>query len=201
MKLHWICTVFLWLNSLFPGYSYVYRHLRLSTANIMAQSTYKRHYPFAVMPIKSADEWDSVMSKATTDRVMIVDFQKSLCKPCKKVAPQFDTLAEKYSDSVSFYKVDADSSKECLALMKHHGIRSVPTFHVYVGSARVDSVRGAHIDLVEDCIIREQTIIAKNMKPAFVDEMADLPPDDDTEKAMSRENPGLVERRLENENE
>ena len=146
-----------------------------------------------VMPITSAEEWDNVMSKAATDRVMIVDFQKSLCKPCKKVAPDFEKLAEKYADSVQFFKVDADSSKECLALMKHHGIRSVPTFYVYVGSARVDSVRGAHIELVEDCIVREQIIIDKNTKPGFVDETAELPPDDDTEKAMSRENPGRME--------
>lgn len=147
----------------------------------------------AVTPITSAEEWDIVMSKAATDRVMIVDFQKSLCKPCKKVAPDFEKLAEKYADSVTFFKVDADSSKECLALMKHHGIRSVPTFFVFVGSARVDSVRGAHIDLVEDCIVREQLIIENNTKPGMVDETSALPPDDDTEKAMSRQNPGHVE--------
>ena len=33
----------------------------------------------------------------------------------------------------------------------------------------------------------------KSIKPSFVNETAELPPDDDTEKAMSRENPGRME--------
>ena len=148
-----------------------------------------------VVPITSAEEFEEVMRKASIDRITIVDFQKSLCKPCKKVAPLFDELAKKYSRSVDFFKVDADSSPDCLALLKKNNIKSVPTFHVYVGSAKVDMVRGAHIELVEDAINREQVLIDKNSKRAgkVADELVDFPPDDDTEKARSRQNPGRVE--------
>ena len=188
----WILKCCIFLLLLVGGHPLKWhRHRRANIINTGAR--FRAESLKVVTPITSAEDWDNVMSKAVTDRVMIIDFQKSQCKPCKKVAPEFEKLAEKYADSVNFFKVDADSSRECLALMKQHGIRSVPTFYVFVGSARVDSVRGAHIDLVEDCIIREQLIIDKNARPGMVDETVALPPDDDTEKAMSRENAGHVE--------
>lgn len=145
-----------------------------------------------VTPIEGDEDWDRVMKKASLERVMIVDFQKSLCKPCKRVAPLFEEMAKKYTDSVDFFKVDADSSSECLALLKREGIKSVPTFHVYVGSAKVDTIKGANIELVEDAIVRERVLIAKNFR-RLIEDKSELPPDDDTEKAMSRQNPGRVE--------
>ena len=50
---------------------------------------------------------------------------------------------------MQFYKIDADSSTEALAMIKANGIRSVPTFHVWNSGIRVDTVQGAHIDEVE----------------------------------------------------
>ena len=145
-----------------------------------------------VMPITSAEEWDNVMSKAATDRVMIVDFQKSLCKPCKKVAPDFEKLAENYADSVQFFMVAQIAARSARPdEASRHSLR--PHVLCLRRVSQRDSVRGAHIELVEDCIVREQIIIDKNTKPGFVDETAELPPDDDTEKAMSRENPGRME--------
>ena len=76
--------------------------------------------------------------------------------------------------------------------LKKQGIKSVPTFHVFVGSAKVDTIKGANIDLVEDAIVREKALIKKNFK-RLMEDKSDYPPDDDTEKAQSRENPGRVE--------
>jgi len=78
----------------------------------------------------------------------VVDFQKSACKPCIRIAPEFIALSEKYGSSCMFFKVDGDGSKEALALLKANGIRSVPTFHVWVKGQRVDMVQGAHLDEV-----------------------------------------------------
>ena len=145
-----------------------------------------------VTPIGGDDDWDRVMKKASLGRVTIIDFQKSLCKPCKKIAPLYEQLAYKYRDSVDFYKVDADSSKECLSLLKKQGIKSVPTFFLYVGNAKIDTIKGANIELLEDAILREKALIERNYK-RLMEDKSEYPPDDDTEKAMSRENPGRVE--------
>lgn len=161
----------------------------VSSVDVVRRSSTRLH---VVTPIEGDEDWERVMKKASLERVMIVDFQKSLCKPCKKVAPLFEEMANKYYETVDFYKVDADSSKECLALLKKQGIKSVPTFHVFVGSAKVDTIKGANIDLVEDAIVREKALIKKNFK-RLMEDKSDYPPDDDTEKAQSRENPGRVE--------
>jgi len=83
----------------------------------------------------------------------VIDFQKSKCKPCIRVAPEYEALAEKYKGTARFFKVDADSSAEALALMKANGIRSVPTFQVWKGGELVDSIQGAHLDELEESLV------------------------------------------------
>jgi len=90
---------------------------------------------------------------ASSSTICVVDFQKSKCKPCIKVAPLFSSLSEKYSSNVRFYKVDADSSSEALGILKANGIRSVPTFQIWNKGALVDTVQGAHIDEVEEILL------------------------------------------------
>ena len=87
---------------------------------------------------------------ARADVPIVVDFQKSNCKPCIKMAPDLDAMAAKYDGKMKFYKVDADSSKDALRLMKEQGIRAVPTFHVYSAGGRVDTINGARLDEVEE---------------------------------------------------
>ncbi len=103
--------------------------------------------------ILNMDQFDSVTKNCPQPSgVQIIDFQKSQCKPCIKVAPAYEALAVKYESKAKFYKVDADSSKDALAVLKANGIRSVPTFHVWKNGAFVDSVQGAHVDELEEMI-------------------------------------------------
>ena len=37
-------------------------------------------------------------------------------------------------------------------MMKHNGVRSVPTFHIWNGGNRIDTIQGAHVDDVEAAI-------------------------------------------------
>ena len=187
MKLSWIIAFAMILLECVGGF--IRENGRVHSTNSLKKRMSQLR---VVTPIEGDDDWDRIMKRASLERVMIVDFSKSLCKPCKRVAPLFEEMAKKYMDSVDFFKVDADSSKECLALLKKQGIKSVPTFHVYVGSAKVDVIKGANIDLVEDAITREKQLIEKNFK-RLMEDKTDLPPDDDTEKARSRQNPGRVE--------
>lgn len=84
---------------------------------------------FLINEILNRNQLDEITSKSSTP--IIIDFQKSQCKPCIRVAPLFKDLSEKYNSNVTFYKVDADSSAEALALLKELNIRSVPTFYIY----------------------------------------------------------------------
>ena len=99
----------------------------------------------AIEPLLTTDEFDAVTSKSASKIPSVIDFQKSGCKPCIKVAPAYEELAKKYEGQANFYKVDADTSKEALGLMKSMGVRSVPTFHVWAAGEKIDSVQGAHV--------------------------------------------------------
>lgn len=105
--------------------------------------------------ILTPEEFESITTKSTTNVPCVIDFQKSECKPCKKIAPDYEALSVKYDGKVNFFKIDADTSKEALSLMKANGIKSVPTFHVWVGGNKVDTVQGAHLDEVEEILVIE----------------------------------------------
>jgi hypothetical protein len=61
----------------------------------------------------------------------------------------------KYRDKVEFYKIDADSSKEALDVMRANGIKTVPTFHIWRNQEKIDTIIGAHIDDLENKLIDE----------------------------------------------
>lgn len=105
--------------------------------------------------ILTPEEFESITTKSTSSIPCVIDFQKSECKPCKKIAPDYLALSDKYDGKVQFFKIDADTSKEALSLMKANGIKSVPTFHVWVAGNKVDTVQGAHLDEVEETLVIE----------------------------------------------
>ncbi len=59
-------------------------------------------------------------------------------------------------------RVDADTSPEVKSVMKAQGIRSVPTFHVWRNGEKIDTINGANMDDLEDCI---RSNISKNNLP------------------------------------
>ena len=83
--------------------------------------------------------------------LVVVEFQKSHCKPCMRIAPEYEALAAKFqSKGARFYKVDADTGKDSLNVLKENGIRSVPTFQIFDGGKKIDSIQGAHVDEVAE---------------------------------------------------
>ena len=103
--------------------------------------------------ITSAEEFESmVSSNKESSKAAIMLFKKLNCKPCQKIAPQLAELIEKYKDKIDVYEIRADTSKECLGILKKEGVRTVPTFQFYKGGEKVDHVQGARIDEVEEMI-------------------------------------------------
>jgi thioredoxin 1 len=118
---------------------------------------------FDVKEITSALEFDQFITQQTDpNNIKVVDFKKSKCAPCIKVLPHYIELSNKFKDRVLFYSVDADECAEGRAIMKVQGIRSVPTFHIYKGSERVESIQGTHMDEVEEAIENELKILNKS---------------------------------------
>ena len=106
----------------------------------------------AVKEISSEEEFHLVIKNSS--KPLIIDYSKSKCRPCMRAAPLYEQLSEKYSDKADFYKVDADSWKEAMALMKKQGIKSVPTFQVWKDGNVVEAIQGSHLDEVEKRILQ-----------------------------------------------
>ena len=109
----------------------------------------------AITNILTSEEFENITTKSSSKVPCVIDFQKSECKPCKKIAPDYEAMSVKYDGQVNFFKIDADTSKEALSLMKANGVKSVPTFHVWVEGVKVDTVLGAHLDEVEETLVIE----------------------------------------------
>lgn len=138
-----VCSL-LWLISLIY-FAHGYVHFR-SSVKVKSPST----RAYSVQSINNADEFDLATLKSINTIPSVIDFQKSKCKPCIRVAPEYEQLSKKYAGRVNFYKVDADTSKEALAILKSQGIRSVPTFHLWANGSQVSNIQGAHLDELED---------------------------------------------------
>ena len=48
------------------------------------------------------------MYKESAERVVIIDFYTDWCNPCKKIAPEYDSMSEEYKN-IKFYKCNGDS--------------------------------------------------------------------------------------------
>jgi thioredoxin 1 len=142
-------TMFLYILSALMVTSFSFKSSRIGCFNA-------RQYELSVIGnILTPEEFESITTKSTSRIPCVIDFQKSECKPCKKIAPDYLALSDKYDGKVQFFKIDADTSKEALSLMKANGIKSVPTFHVWVAGNKVDTVQGAHLDEVEETLVIE----------------------------------------------
>uniref|UniRef100_A0A1B6M690 Thioredoxin domain-containing protein n=1 Tax=Graphocephala atropunctata TaxID=36148 RepID=A0A1B6M690_9HEMI len=85
---------------------------------------------------------------SSKDTVVVVQFSAAWCGPCKRIAPFFDQMAAKYSQSV-FLKVDINVCQETAMAQ---GVSSMPTFVFYKGGGKIDSITGSNTQLLEEKI-------------------------------------------------
>jgi putative thioredoxin len=71
---------------------------------------------------------------------VLVDFWADWCAPCKMLTPVLDKLASDYPDQLQIAKVNTDVER---GLAQQHGIRSLPTLHLYRNGELVEEVLGA----------------------------------------------------------
>ncbi len=74
---------------------------------------------------------------------VVIDFFATWCGPCKRIAPAFEDLADKYYPHIVFLKVDVDESPE---LVNMFDISAMPTFVFLKDGKLVKRVEGADLN-------------------------------------------------------
>lgn len=84
-----------------------------------------------------------------SDKYVLVDYNAKWCKPCKKIAPMLERVAEKKKDKLILIKVDVDENKE---LLKEKGIEAIPVMELYKDNKLVWKHSG---EIDEETLIKE----------------------------------------------
>lgn len=86
----------------------------------------------------------SDVTEIPQDKKVVIDFYADWCGPCKRVAPVFVELSEKFPDIV-FLKVNVDDSEEIATAFE---ITALPTF-VFINKGNIyKKIEGANLDEV-----------------------------------------------------
>ncbi len=81
-------------------------------------------------------DWNKIRE---SEKPVFIDFWAEWCAPCHMMAPTFERLAERYSDAITFAKVDVDALPE---LANKLGIRSIPTLLLLQGGNEAERLIG-----------------------------------------------------------
>ncbi|XP_001943433.1 thioredoxin-like protein 1 [Acyrthosiphon pisum] len=101
-----------------------------------------------VKEIMSDTQFRDILNLNLT-KLIVVDFYAIWCGPCKRVAPKYIELSNKY-DRALFLEVDVDKCEETAT---SEGVSAMPTFILYRNKLQVAKIRGADIATVESKII------------------------------------------------
>ena len=78
----------------------------------------------------------------------VLDCYTKWCGPCKKIAPEIETLAEQYKNTITFLKTDMDDTEV------DFDISSLPTFLFFCEGKLFSTVVGANLDKIKKNIIK-----------------------------------------------
>jgi len=101
----------------------------------------------SITHISSTSQLDDILSKSK-DKHSVIDFHAAWCGPCHAIAPTFESLAKQYTN-VNFLKCDVDAARD---VASRYSISAMPTFVFLKGSERVNQVRGANKNALEDAL-------------------------------------------------
>lgn len=74
----------------------------------------------SVMHVQAGD-WPALETSA---KLVFLDFWADWCGPCRMLGPTFERLAEKYTETVTFAKVNVDELPD---IANKFAVRSIPT--------------------------------------------------------------------------
>ncbi|GMH15332.1 hypothetical protein Nepgr_017173 [Nepenthes gracilis] len=93
-----------------------------------------------VLAFHSAAQWKAYFEASKqSNKMIVIDFTATWCRPCRYMDPSVDEFAAKYSD-VEFIKIDVD---ELMNVAGEFGIHAMPTFLLIKNGKEIDKVVGA----------------------------------------------------------
>ena len=115
------------------------------------------------------ETFQSLVVERSREVTVLVDFWADWCGPCKMLMPVLKKLVDEYDGEFVLAKVDTDEQRE---LAKTHGIRSLPTLHVYKQGELVEEVLAAQSEatlriILDRHIERESDRIRARAKEAY----------------------------------
>ena len=102
--------------------------------------------------IISLAEYDYMLKKEGK-KLILVDFYATWCPPCIKIAPLVESLVEKHN--IVLLKVDVDQVR---AVVEKEGVTAMPTFVFYRNLEKVDQLRGADPNQLEEKILEHKCL-------------------------------------------
>jgi putative thioredoxin len=88
----------------------------------------------------SESNFEAEVIKKSHQVPVLVDFWADWCAPCRMLVPVLAKLADDYQDQLQIAKVNTDVER---GLAQQHGIRSLPTLHLYRNGELVEQLLGA----------------------------------------------------------
>uniref|UniRef100_A0A5B6Z7Y3 Thioredoxin domain-containing protein n=1 Tax=Davidia involucrata TaxID=16924 RepID=A0A5B6Z7Y3_DAVIN len=93
-----------------------------------------------VLAFHSSPKWRAHFEASKeTNKLIVIDFTATWCRPCRFMEPAINEFAAKYTD-VEFIKIDVD---ELMDVAQEFGVQAMPTFILMKKGKEVDKVVGA----------------------------------------------------------
>jgi len=104
----------------------------------------------SIVNINNIADLNSVIEKAGSDKLLVIDFWAPWCQPCKTLGPVLEAAAAKFAPQVQIVKIDIDQNKSLAAQFK---IQSIPAVKfVLDGKIVADFVGAQPASVVEQYI-------------------------------------------------
>ena len=102
-----------------------------------------------VVSLHSDADWSAALQLTKDSNVaMVVDFTAVWCGPCQRIAPLFAELAQQHGNAL-FVKVDVDELEDVVHSCE---VLAMPTFQIYKGGEKVDTLTGANEKKLVDMV-------------------------------------------------